>query len=199
MRTALEVQRSSGEKHMKQERETEIQSYGTVVNRAISLDHKVRLESASRLNQVLADTMMLRDLYKKHHWQVSGPNFYSVHLLFDKHYGEQVEIVDAIAERIQTLGGVAIAMGQDVAELTRVARPPRGREDVAVQLFRLVEAHELIIGEAREAAQSAAVRGDDGTADLLVSSIVRGNELQVWFTSEQLAGAEAARKTEELG
>ncbi len=184
---------------MKQERETEIQSYGTVVNRAISLDHKVRLESASRLNQVLADTMMLRDLYKKHHWQVSGPNFYSVHLLFDKHYGEQVEIVDAIAERIQTLGGVAIAMGQDVAELTRVARPPRGREDVAVQLFRLVEAHELIIGEAREAAQSAAVRGDDGTADLLVSSIVRGNELQVWFTSEQLAGAEAARKTEELG
>jgi starvation-inducible DNA-binding protein len=169
--------------------DTEIQKYGTVANRAISLDHKVRLASVDGLNQILADTMTLRDMYKKHHWQVSGPTFYQLHLLFDKHYGEQVEIVDALAERVQTLGGVAIAMAHDVAETTRIARPPRGREDATVQLFRLLQAHELIIDEAREAARAAAARGDDGTNDLLVSDVLRVNELQVWFVSEQIAGS----------
>ena len=169
--------------------DTEIQRYGTVTDRALSLDHRVRLASVERLNQILADTMTLRDMYKKHHWQVSGPTFYQLHLLFDKHYGEQAELVDALAERIQTLGGVAIAMAHDVAETTRVPRPPRGREDVQVQLFRLLQAHELILGDARDAARAAAEKGDDGTNDLLVSDIVRTNELQVWFTSEHLVGA----------
>jgi starvation-inducible DNA-binding protein len=177
--------------------ETEIQKYGTVANRPLSLDHNVRLAGADSLNQILADTMTLRDLYKKHHWQVSGPTFYQLHLLFDKHFGEQAEIVDALAERVQTLGGVAIAMAHDVAETTRIARPPRGREDVTVQLFRLLQAHELIISETREAAHAAAARSDDGTNDLLVSDVLRVNEFQVWFVSEQLAGAGIADKDEE--
>jgi starvation-inducible DNA-binding protein len=177
--------------------ETEIQRYGTVANRPISLDHKVRLASADSLNQILADTMTLRDLYKKHHWQVSGPTFYQLHLLFDKHFGEQAEIVDTLAERIQTLGGVAIAMAADVAETTRIARPPRGREDVPMQLFRLLQAHELIIDETRQAAHAAAAGGDDGTNDLLVSDVLRLNELQVWFINEQMAGAGIADKDEE--
>src|SRR5271157_5268401 len=109
--------------------ETEIQEYGTVANRPISLDHKVRLTSVDSLNPILADTMTLRDMYKKHHWQVSGPTFYQLHLLFAKHYGEQAELVAAVAERVQTLGGGAITMTHDVAETTRIARPPRGRED----------------------------------------------------------------------
>jgi starvation-inducible DNA-binding protein len=177
--------------------ETEIQKYGTVANRPLSLDHKVRLASVDSLNPILADTMTLRDMYKKHHWQVSGPTFYQLHLLFDKHYGEQVELVDALAERIQTLGGVAIAMAHDVAETTRIARPPRGREDVPMQLFRLMQAHELIIGATREAARAAAANGDDGTNDLLVSDVLRLNELQVWFVNEQIAGAGIADKEEE--
>src|SRR6202050_2228262 len=152
----------------------EIQRYGTVANRAISLASKARATNADRLNQILADTMTLRDMYKKHHWQVSGPTFYQLHLLFDKHYGEQAELVDTLAERIQTLGGVAIAMAHDVAETTRVARVPRGREDTAVQLFRLLQAHELIIDESRAAARAAAAGGDDGTNDLLVSDVLRG-------------------------
>jgi len=179
------------------ERDTEIQKYGTVTNRPLALDHKVRLAGADSLNQLLADTMTLRDMYKKHHWQVSGPTFYQLHLLFDKHFGEQAEIVDALAERVQTLGGVAIAMAHDVAETTRVARPPRGREHVTMQLFRLMQAHELIIEEAREAARAAAASGDDGTNDLLVSDVLRVNELQVWFISEQMAGAGIADKGEE--
>jgi starvation-inducible DNA-binding protein len=177
--------------------DTEIQKYGTVTNRPISLDHKVRLASVDSLNQILADTMTLRDMYKKHHWQVSGPTFYQLHLLFDKHYGEQSELVDVLAERIQTLGGVAIAMAHDVAETSRVARVPRGREDATMQLFRLLQAHELIIAEAREAAHTAGASGDDGTNDLLVSDVLRRNELQVWFVSEQLAGAGIADNNEE--
>jgi starvation-inducible DNA-binding protein len=167
----------------------ELQPYGTVVNRPLSLDHKARLNSVNSLNQILADTMTLRDLYKKHHWQVAGPAFYQLHLLFDKHYGEQAALVDTLAERIQTLGGVAIAMAADVAETTRVSRPPRGSEDTVVQLFRLMQAHELIIAETREAAHTAAAEGDDGTNDLLVSDVLRGNEFQVWFISQQLSGS----------
>ena len=165
------------------------QKYGTVIDRPISLDHGIRLASAESLNQILADTITLRDLYKKHHWQVSGPTFYQLHLLFDKHYGEQAELVDTLAERVQTLGGVAIAMAGDVAETTRIARPPRCREGVTVQLFRLLQAHELIIDETRQAAHGATAGGDDGTNDLLVSNVLRVNEFQVWWISEQLAGA----------
>jgi len=177
--------------------ESEIQRYGTVMNRAISLDHKVRLASVENLNRLLADTMTLRDMYKKHHWQVSGPTFYQLHLLFDKHYAEQAEIVDALAERVQTLGGVAIAMAPDVAETTRITRPPRGREDVAVQMFRLLQAHELIIAETREAARAADDAGDDGTNDLLVSEVLRVNELQVWFISAHVEDTGTAGKDEE--
>src|SRR5919197_2460148 len=103
----------------------------------------------AQLNQLLADAMTLRDLYKKSHWQVAGPTFYQLHLLFDKHYGEQVELVDSIAERIQLLGGVSLAMAADVAETTQIERPPRGREEAPVQLSGLLDAHQVIIREAR--------------------------------------------------
>lgn len=175
---------------------TEVQRYGTVVNRPIALDHGARLASSESLNQILADTVTLRDMYKKHHWQVAGPLFYPMHLLFDKHYAEQAEIVDALAERIQLLGGVALAMAHDIAETTRVARPPRGREDLTVQLFRLQQAHELIISDAREAAAAAAERGDDGTNDLLISDLLRVNEFQVWFITEHLVNAGIADQEE---
>ena len=183
-------------KHNATGHESELQKYGTIANRPLALDHKVRLASAEALNQILADTMTLRDLYKKHHWQVSGPTFYQLHLLFDKHFAEQAELVDSLAERIQTLGGIALAMAHDVAETTRIARPPRGREDVNMQLYRLSQAHELIISEAREAARKADDGGDDGTNDLLVSDVIRGNELQVWFINEQLAGTGVAADDE---
>jgi starvation-inducible DNA-binding protein len=137
--------------------------------------------------------MTLRDLYKKHHWQVVGPTFYQLHLLFDKHYDEQVELVDELAERIQLLGGLSIAMAPDVAETTRIERPPRGREEVPVQLSRLLEAHELILKLAHEAARRAMDAGDDGTNDLLISDVIRTNELQVWFLAEHLVDVPLVR------
>ena len=164
----------------------ELQHYGTVARLPIALDTAVCAASVENLNQLLADTMTLRDLYKKHHWQVSGGTFYQLHLLFDKHFTEQSEIVDSIAERIQSLGGVSIAMSHDVAEMTLIPRPPRGREEMPAQLSRLLHAHEIVLKEARTMARQAAEAGDDGTNDLLVSDVIRGNELQVWFVAEHL-------------
>jgi starvation-inducible DNA-binding protein len=165
----------------------EIQPYGTVnLLLPLELEQPVRLEMTEQLNQLLADTMTLRDLYKKSHWQVSGPTFYQLHLLYDKHYEEQSELVDSIAERIQLLGGISLAMAPDIAETTRINRPPRGREEVPVQLSRLLDAHQLIIGFCRKLADRADKIGDDGTNDLVVSDVLRTNELQVWFLSEHL-------------
>jgi len=164
----------------------EIQPFGKIAKLPIALDETACESSINNLNQILADTMTLRDMYKKHHWQVAGATFYQLHLLFDKHHGEQDELVDTIAERIQLLGGVSIAMAADVAETTIIPRPPRGREEVPVQISRLLEAHEFILKEARTMAREASEVGDDGTNDLLVSDVIRGNELQVWFLSEHL-------------
>ena len=171
----------------------EIQPFGTITRIPIGLSEKVCKGSVTALNQVLADTMTLRDLYKKHHWQVSGHTFYSLHLLFDKHYEEQAELVDTIAERIQLLGGLAIAMAADVAELTTIERPPKGREEVPVQISRILEAHELICKEARKLAGDADDAGDDGTNDLLVSDVLRLNELQSWFVAEHLVDTPLVR------
>jgi starvation-inducible DNA-binding protein len=168
----------------------ELQPFGTVTStQPLQLEEPVRLEITEQLNQLLADTMTLRDLYKKSHWQVSGATFYPLHLLFDKHFGEQSEIVDTIAERIQLLGGISVAMAADVAELTRIPRPPKGREEVPVQLSRLLDAHEIIITHCRELAELATKLGDPGTNDLVVSDVLRPSELQVWFLSEHLVNA----------
>jgi starvation-inducible DNA-binding protein len=171
----------------------EIQPFGHLVRMPIALDEHVCRESVENLNQVLADTITLRDMYKKHHWQVAGPTFYSLHLLFDKHAEEQNELVDKIAERIQLLGGISIAMAHDVVETTLLPRIPRGRESVPVQISRLLHAHELIIREARSMARIAADKGDDGTNDLLVSDVVRTNELQAWFVGEHVVDVPVVR------
>ncbi len=176
----------------------EIQSYGTVTHAFhLELEHPVRLEITEQLNQLLADSMTLRDLYKKSHWQVAGPTFYQLHLLFDKHFGEQVEVVDSIAERIQLLGGLAIAMAPDVAETTQIERPPRGREEIPVLLSRLLDAHQIIIRECRKLAERATTLGDQGTNDLIVSDVLRANELQAWFVSEHLVETPLVHATTE--
>jgi starvation-inducible DNA-binding protein len=168
------------------QRAHEIQAFGHVSRLPNALSENAAKQSVENLNQVLADTITLRDLYKKHHWQVAGPTFYQLHLLFDKHYEEQNELVDTLAERIQMLGGISLAMAADVAETTIIPRPPKGREEAPVQISRLLHAHEILLEEARSMARQAAEAGDDGTNDLLVSDVIRGNEKQVWFVSEHL-------------
>ena len=170
-----------------------LQSFNDLADMRIALARKVRAESVAALNLILADTITLRDLYKKHHWQTSGAMFYELHLLFDKHHGEQEELVDAIAERIQTLGGISIAMAADVVETTMLTRPPRDREEPLMQLVRLIDAHERVLYGVRAAARHAAELGDDGTHDLLVSGVIRTNEKQAWFIQEHLQRGRLSR------
>ena len=163
-----------------------LQRSGSLRTLPLGLEDDVRTESVRLLNQVLADTVMMRDMYKKHHWQAAGPTFYQIHLLFDKHYEEQAALVDMLAERVQILGGVALGMPHDVADATHIRRLPSDAEETPVQLSRLLEGHEILIREVREAAHKAADNGDDGTNDVLVSNVLRTNEMQVWFVAEHL-------------
>jgi starvation-inducible DNA-binding protein len=164
----------------------ETQSFNIARRNPLALDADIAAGSIDNLNQLLADTMTIRDLYKKHHWQASGPTFYSIHLLFDKHFEEQSKLVDLIAERVQTLGGICIAMAPDVAETTSIPRAPKGREDTATQFARLLQAHEIILLEARAMARDTVASGDVGTNDIIVSNVIRTNELQVWFLAEHV-------------
>jgi starvation-inducible DNA-binding protein len=163
-----------------------IQAFGSLAPVRLGLSDEVRHRSVAALNRLLAHTMALRDLYRKAHWQTSGPNFYELHLLFEKHYGEQERLMDVLAERVQTLGGVARALASDVVEETRLARAPSGVESAVGQLQRLVDAHEFLLQEARPLARDTAERGDDGSNDLIVGQVVRGNELQSWFVLRHL-------------
>ncbi|MCC2546556.1 DNA starvation/stationary phase protection protein [Hymenobacter sp. BT175] len=188
------VQPGNVEQPILNQRADMLQRFGIVTPRMpVGLDAKVRQQSVDMLNQLLVDTITLRDLYKKHHWQVVGPTFYQLHLLYDKHYEEQNVLVDAIAERIQLLGGVSYAMAPDVAENTAIPRAPRDREEAPVQVSRLLEAHEIILKECHEYAKKSDDAGDDGTNDLIVSQLIRTNELQAWFVSEHVVDTPLAR------
>jgi len=171
----------------------ETQAFGTVRQFPLALAYETRMYSCQRLNQLLADTQILYALYKKHHWLMRGATFSQLHLLLDKHADEQRALVDTIAERVQTLGGIAVGDPRHVAEITRVPRPPDGCEEVPAMLSRLLEAHELILSDAHDAASRVAALGDDGTNDLLVSDIIRTGELQAWFLAEHLVDTPLVR------
>jgi starvation-inducible DNA-binding protein len=172
---------------------TEIQRFGTVRQFPLGLSFETRLYASQRLNQLLADTQILYALYKKHHWLMRGHTFYQLHLLLDKHAGEQLELVDRIAERVQTLGGVAVGDPRHTAEITRVPRAPDGCEEVPAMLSRLLEAHEMILIDAHDAAARLDKLGDDGSNDLIVSDVIRTGEVQTWFLAEHLVDTPLVR------
>jgi starvation-inducible DNA-binding protein len=163
-----------------------IQEYGTLRLLPIALGHEARLQSSQLLNQILADSLILYSLYKKHHWQMRGPTFEQLHLLLDKHAGEQLELIDTLAERVQMLGGVAIADPRHVEEITTIERAPDGVEEVPAMLARLLSAHESIITAVRAAIERTARNGDGGSNDLLIGDVLRTHEQQVWFLAEHL-------------
>lgn len=163
-----------------------IQSYGTVVRFQLALSEEACQTNVTALNQILADSLHLRDLYLKYHWQVAGPTFSELHRLFHKHFKKQNMLVDKLGHRVQLLGGVSVATPQDVAEVTKIERAPREREQVPVSLSRLLDGHEVILKVCREAERVASANGDEGTAELLADHVIRHNEKQVWVVSEHL-------------
>lgn len=172
---------------------TEIQQFGTVRQLPLGLSFETRMYASQRLNTILANSQTLYTLYKKHHWLMRGPTFYQLHLLLDKHADEQSEIIDKLAERIQTLGGVAVGDLRHVAEITTVPRAPNGVEEVPAMLSRLLEAHEIILTDARDAANRLAEQGDEGSNDLIVGDVIRTGELQTWFVAEHLVDTPLTR------
>jgi starvation-inducible DNA-binding protein len=171
----------------------QIQNYGTVRQFPLGISYDARMLSCERLNQILADSQILYSLYKKHHWLMRGPTFYQLHLLLDKHAEEQIKLIDEVAERVQTLGGIAVGDPRHVAEITRIPRPPNGCEEVPAMLSRLLEAHEMILVDCHDAAKKTVDAGDDGTNDLIVSDVIRTNELQAWFLVEHLVDTPLVR------
>ena len=188
-----EGDRPAGSQPFLHQRGVEIQRFGEMRLLPIALSHDARAESSQHLNQILADSIILYNLYKKHHWLVRGPTFYQLHLLLDKHAEEQLKLIDLMAERVQTLGGVAIADPRHVAEVTTIPRPPDGVEEVPAMLSRLLEAHEIAIEKIRDAIGRTAANRDDGTNDVLMSEVLRTNELQVWFIAEHLVNVAVVR------
>lgn len=168
------------------QRGVEIQRFGTLRLLPIALSAEARGQSAQLLNRILADTSILYALYKKHHWLVAGPTFYQLHLLFDKHAEEQLELIDLLAERVQSLGGIAVGDPRHAAELTTIERPPNGAEEVSVMIHRLLDAHETVIEKVRRAIDKTEKSSDWGSNDLLMSEVLRRNELQVWFVAEHV-------------
>ena len=192
MRTGVESGRRSSQPLLHQHG-VEVQPFGTMRLLPIALSHDARTQSAQLLNAVLADSVILYSHYKKHHWLMRGHTFYQLHLLLDKHAGEQLELIDMIAERVQTLGGVAVGDPRHAAEVTTVPRPPDGAEEVPAMLSRLLEAHEIIITKVRDAITRTSENGDDGSNDLLVGDVLRRHELQVWFLAEHLVDTPVVR------
>ena len=164
----------------------EVQRFGTLRLLPIALSAEARQESSQLLNSILADSMVLYALYKKHHWLVAGPTFYQLHLLFDKHAEEQTELIDLLAERVQSLGGIAVGDPRHAAELTAIERPPNGAEDVPAMIHRLLDAHETVIEKVRAAIDKTEASKDWGTNDLLMGDVLRRHELQVWFVAEHV-------------
>jgi starvation-inducible DNA-binding protein len=196
MSTTQDKKATSSQPWLHQEH-IEIQRFGTVRLLPLALPHDARLYSCQRVNRLLADTQILYTLYKKHHWLMRGHTFYQLHLMLDKHADEQLALIDLMAERVQTLGGVAVGDPRHVAEITRVPRAPNGVEAVPAMLSRLLEAHEIILADAHDAAARVDKMGDDGTNDLLVSGVIRTGELEAWFLAEHLVDTPLVRVSDD--
>ena len=158
----------------------EIQAYGSVSHSLpLELEEPVRLEITERLNQLLADTITIRDLYKKSHWQVAGPTFYQLHLLFDKHFEQQSELVDAIAERIRALGFPAPGTYTEFAKLSSIPETP-GVPPATDMVRLLVEGHEAVARTARKIFPAVEKASDEPTADLLTQRL-QVHEKTAWM------------------
>jgi starvation-inducible DNA-binding protein len=168
------------------QRSKSIQPFGTVVNYPIALSEAVRKANVASLNQILADSIYLRDLYRKSEWQVTGATFRQMKHLFHRHYKKLDHIVGKIGKRVQTLGGVSVVVPNDVVEMTKIERPPIDREELPVQLSRLLEGHERILAECHALARQGDANGDDGTVELISDHVILPLEKAVWHLAAHL-------------
>ncbi len=129
-----------------------------------------RKQVADGLARLLADTYTLYLKSHGYHWNVSGPHFRSLHLMFEEHYMELRDAVDVIAERILALGYPAPASYAELGRLSSVA-DDEGAPAAMDMVRRLVEGHEAVIRTAREVVHMAEAAGDVATADLATGRV----------------------------
>jgi starvation-inducible DNA-binding protein len=142
------------------------------------------------LKEVLANTIFMFNLYKKYHWQVRGRDFYQYHLLFDKHAKEQLPIIDAVAERLRTLGFIAPGMPTDVVKNKTIEESKLSEFTPLILCESLLKVHDAYLSHLRSTIENADEVDDEGTEDLLVSDVLRVHELQVWFIRSSVENTE---------
>lgn len=135
--------------------------------------------TSAELAGLLADTYATYQKTLYYHWNVTGPHFHSLHLMFEEQYQELHLAIDVLAERLRQLGATTPAFGQPMTSLTDVA----GDSDVPVAMDMvnaLVDAHEIVVDSARAVVETAQARGDVGTADIATERI-EAHEKAIWM------------------
>jgi starvation-inducible DNA-binding protein len=146
----------------------------------IDLRDNVRSQMIALLNQHLADIFDLYSQTKQAHWNVKGPQFYSLHLLFDSLAEQIFPYVDTLAERVTALGGAARGTVQLASAASRLAEFPPGGVDGSQSVAELAQRYAQVGASARAAIDTAARAGDQGTSDLFIE-IVRDLDKALWF------------------
>jgi starvation-inducible DNA-binding protein len=151
----------------------------------IGIDRKQREEIASGLSKLLADSYSLYLKTHNYHWNVTGPQFNTLHTMFEEQYTELAAAVDEIAERIRTLGIKAPGSYSDFAKLTSIDEGS-GEESAEEMIRQLVIGQETVVRTAREAFPAAELASDEPTADLLTQRM-QLHEKNAWMLRSLLA------------
>ena len=150
----------------------------------IGIDEKDRKKIADGLSHVLADTYTLYLKTHNFHWNVTGPMFNTLHLMFEGQYTELSAAVDLIAERIRSLGVFAPGSYADFAKLTSI-KEAKGVPEAQEMIKQLVEGHEAITRTARKVFPIAEAVDDEATADLMTQRI-QLHEKTAWMLRSML-------------
>ena len=151
----------------------------------IGINAEDRQKIADGLSQLLADSYTLYLKTHNYHWNVEGPLFNTLHLMFEQHYSELATAVDDIAERIRALGVKAPGSYTAYAKLTSVAEGT-GNEPAEDMIRELVKGQETVVRTAREVFQAAEAANDEPSADLLTQRM-QVHEKNAWMLRSILA------------
>lgn len=143
----------------------------------IAIDKQNREAVVEHLNNTLADLHMIYTKTRNFHWNVTGMSFHSLHELFEVQYDQLKLQADAIAERARMLGGRAVGTLAEYLERTRLSETPGEYPKAQEMVKQLLDDHETMIGNLREAIESAEDHNDEGTADLLTAEIQMHEEM----------------------
>ena len=141
------------------------------------------------LNHVLADGNVLYIKLRKFHWNLSGDNFMELHKLFEEQYDAVAEAIDEVAERISTLGGIAIGTTSEFAELSLLIENPGKIPNIQEMIKELVNDHETIVKSLRKFVDDTEEKyGDKGTSDFL-TGLMQAHEKMAWKLRKYFKGS----------